>query len=98
MKEKTAPPNSGQVPVAMPMDTSTTTAQQTEMMMTPNYALYFSIGSLLLLVIAGAVIFRRIAHHRRYCKPCRNCGAHLERWADECGMCKKSIFVYPAST
>jgi hypothetical protein len=86
------PPNCGQVPVAMPQSTS---AQHSDMSMAQIYALQISLWTLLILILIGMSVFRIRAERKRLAKKCPHCGMGLEHWADECGMCKKSIFVYP---
>jgi hypothetical protein len=93
------PPNGGQVPVATPMPMvgapDSVMAQHPDMPLTQVYAPQISLAAFLLLTLLGMIIFRVLAERRRLAKKCPFCGMGLERWADECGMCKKSIFVYP---
>jgi hypothetical protein len=96
-----APPNGGQVPVAMPMPMvgapESMMAEHPDMPMTQVYAPQISLAALLILMTVGMIIFRKIAEKRRLAKKCPHCGMGLERWADQCGMCKESIFVYPST-
>ncbi|MEW6734608.1 MAG: hypothetical protein AB1489_25005 [Acidobacteriota bacterium] len=95
----TDPPNCGQIPVAMPMpmvgSPTAIMAAHPQMPMTQVYAPHISVVSLLLLMLAGSIVFRIRYQRKRLAKRCPHCGIGLERWADRCGMCNKSIFVYP---